>query len=943
MEQTCVSAAFGAAESASLSAVSLVGDEWVSIRAYFMEVQAAADGVALAELAGRLPQVARSLEVIRKSLMQERPQMLIPRFAPPHRAVDVYSASSVSSRSDVPVPPRGPSSLNHSSSGSNNFRNKTDTGEVSWLPPCYAFLWGEPSSTPQAGGTAAAEEELAPIGHVFLLSLCQFAKHNDPPGTRGIILRFLTRVLAEADLPRPPCMGDPPRSLLQMFPSNTVVPLMDMLRRVVAEVRPKPAGEADTVGTSSPTHTPELSTETMDEEREALLNLLCVLTERMELVPALAMFFVPEAVNDAQDVAGPEGGFDSPPTVGPHFSILQELLVYATFRQGSVQSKKRRTIYQLALRGLLSLAKCPDPQVQDYVKKQNAVALATLIGARTTLLTLCKVPYNDDTVAQLTYLCDILRFWSQLLLLSPAVAEAWEVEAVMESSFVRDTLLPLISSADDTVYAAAALVAAKTVRFVGRASSHYVSAVARAVLGARIDPLTGDPVLLPVSRDEVPPASSSTVSLLDYALLPRLAMRDDGDWRCTEVTLYLLEAVSVQEPVLFMDFALSLSISTLAEVRGSVLRRGPPSKPELASSKTPLATKDGGSAAATNTSTGKTRHADCLQQPAFDVDLSAATTSPPLDITDCFSARLRAPRGILLGTSAETVAEDILARLLLLESHVPACMLEKRQSVINRSCRGVGEDVAGPVLEGGGRGGALQATSSASPDEKVANGAPNNIWFHTGVHQSPLVGRLCEMTSQMLAAPSSVCTLLTQLWSTICILPDFRALYTLMDSDHGQLRQALMKLRDAIEEGLQHDEDVVFALASAAAAFASNARSKTEPVEVGSGKARPAEDISPISLVQDTASHLYTRTYLYSQFVQLGKSLCWVKNTVKEEFPNPGLLLALKKHRCFLEACACVEAFRMELDAAIGHVALSHNLMCLQTGKEPARRNPSPS
>ncbi|ESL06454.1 hypothetical protein TRSC58_05873 [Trypanosoma rangeli SC58] len=939
MEQICRSAASGTAESSSLSPVLVVGDEWVSIRAYFMEVQAAADDVALVELAGRLPQVERSLEVIHKSLVQERQQMVLPRLVPQSRTVDICNANSVSSRSGISMLPRGSGSLNHSSSSTNCFRIKTSTDGVLRLPPCYAFLWGEPSSTSQDEGNTAAEEELAPIGHAFLLSLCQFAKHNDPPGAQCIILRFLTRVFAEADLPRPPCMGDPPQSLLQLFPSSTVVPLMDMLRQVVSVLRPKTAGETEAMGTSSTVYTPESSTETMDNEREALLGLLCALTERMEQVPALGMFFIPEAMTDAQE-EDPERGPDSLPTVKSHFSILQELLVYATLCQGSVQPTKRCAIYQLALRGLLSLAKCPDPQIQDYVKKQTVVASATLVGARATLLTLCKLPYKDDTFSQLKYLSDVLRFWSQLLLLSPAVAEAWSVEAIMESSFVCDALVPLFCSAEDSVYAAAALVAAETMRFVGSSPPLYVAAVTRALLDTRVNLLTGNPVRLPVSCNEVPSALSSTVTLLDYALLPRLAMRDDGDWSCTEVTLYLLETFALHEPVLFMEFAFSLSITALAEVFVNALHRGLPSKPELTAVKPPLVTKAGENTAITDPSPGKVQHVDWLPQSALDLDLSAATTSPSLDTTGCFSARLRASRGILLGTHAEEVAEEILARLLLVESHVPVCILEKRQRVINRSCRSTGEEFVGFVLDGGNPGNALQENSFVFPGEKFEKGAPNNIWFHTGVHQSPLVGRLCEITSQMLETPSSVCTLLTQLWSTICVLPDFRVLYTLMDSEHGQLRQALFKLRDAIEEGLQHDEDVVFALAAAAAAFAANTKKKARSVEVGSGDTFPAEGSAPISLLHNTASRFYTRAYLYSQFIQLGNSLCWVENLVKEDFPNHELLFALKKHRGFLEACACIEAFRMELDAAIGHVALSHNLMCLQIGKERARRVP---
>ncbi|ESS64008.1 hypothetical protein TCDM_08037 [Trypanosoma cruzi Dm28c] len=937
MEQTRQGVASDTVESSSSSLVLSVADAWAGIRAYFMEVQAAVEDVALAEIADRLPHVTHSLEVIRKALLQERSQMMQTGFVPQVRKVDTYCASSVSSKSDVLISLQRPSFKNPNSSS--HFGSKTCTDGVWRLPPCYTFLWDEPLLTSHEEENAVDEEEISPIGDIFLFSLCQFAKHDDPPGARRIILWFLARLLSEGDLPCLPYRGDPPRSLLQMFPGNTVVPLVDMLRQVAARLRPKTVGKEDTMGMSSTSNTRESNTDAMEEEREALLNLLCALTERMEQVPALAMFFVPEAVTDAKEEVDLETNPESPPTVGSSFSILHELLVYATIRGEFVHPNKQQTLYQLALRGLLSLAKCPDPAIQDYVKKQTAVASATLMGARTTLLTLCTVPYNDDTNAQLTYLSELLRFWSQLILLSPAVSEAWGVEAMIESSFVHGALVPLFCSAEEKVYAAAALVTARTVRFVGRSPSFYVSAVTRALLGTHIDRLSGNPMRLTVTPKERLPSLPSTVTLLEYVLLPHLAILSDEDWSCTEVTLYLLDTIALYEPVLFMEFALSLSISTLAEVYVEALQRALQSEPKNAYGKSTTSTSDGDDTSVTNSSPDKARNAEYLQHLTSELELSAAETSPYLDVTECFSARLRAPRGIMLWTNAETIAEEILSRLLLVESHVPACILEKRQRIMNRSCRGVDEEFFESVLEGSGHSQTLQETSFASMDNQAAKKESNNIWFHIGVHQSPLVERLCEITSKMLIIPSIVCSLLTQLWSTICVLPDFRVLYTLMDSRYGQLRQALFKLRDTIDEGLQHDENVAFALASAAAAVAAKTNMNTELVDVGSQNKLLAESNLSIGSIHTTASHLYTRTYLYFQFIQLGKSLCWVRDIVEQEFPNQELLVALKKHRHFLEACACVEAFRMELDAAIGHVALSHSLMCIKTGKEHAKRN----
>ncbi|KEG11609.1 hypothetical protein DQ04_02451110 [Trypanosoma grayi] len=905
----------GGTESASPSLLSAVGNEWVRIRAYFMEVQMLEGEPDFDEICDRLAQVEHSLQVILDALLQEHTQMMPPRAVSRFRFGDRGSVSSISSKSSFFVSSQGHTPHVYYGNGG------TAEGAAR-LPPCYTFLFSDMTPPTPVDANTETEEGLSAIGQAFLLSLCQFAKHNEPPGTRCIILRFLTRLLSEVDLPRSPVMGDPPRSLLQLFPSNTVVPLMDMIRQVGVALRSK-TGRRNSLSAMSASSPSDVGKDAIDDEREAYLSLLCAIAERIEQVPALAAFFLPAMTTDSENETGQDAASASEaPSV-----LLHAFLEYITLRHGSLESKKRNDICRLALRGLLTLAKCPDPVIQDYVKKHTSAVSITLIEARTALLTLCKVPDNDDAAAQLCCICEVLRFWSQLLLLAPAVAEEWKVEQIIECNFVREALLPLFRSTDDTVYAAAAIVTARTVHAVGPMSPLYVSTVTRALLGTRVDPLTGK--LARAHTAGAHTSSSNTVSLIDYALLPRLSVESDSDWRIVNVTLHLFNTLAQYEPALFMELALSLSMSTLAEVYMSGLRPSVQRRAKPSNGATEGKVKEGNAPVV-----AKARHVDCFLQPGLEVDLSAASTAPPLDIAECFPARLRAPKGVLLWTTAECIAEDILTHLLLVESHVPIWLLEERQRVMNRSCRNVSGNLMGLSPEGE----SCTVSQATSPDPQAVDGAQNtrkNIWFHEGVHQSPLVVRLCELTSSMLSIPSDVCTLLTNLWSTLCVLPDFRVLYTLLDPDHGRLRHALLKLRDAVDEGLQHDENVAFAVASAAAALAAGNTVKAPAV----GNAAPheiitvAENKSSTGLAHNAAPHLYTRTYLYSQFIQLGPSLRWVRDVVEREFPNHELFMALKKHRVFLEACACVEAFRMELDAVVGHVALSHNLMCLQTGK----------
>lgn len=67
-------------------------------------------------------------------------------------------------------------------------------------------------------------------------------------------------------------------------------------------------------------------------------------------------------------------------------------------------------MYRFAFGAILSLARCSDKEVKKFVSNAEIqLRNSVLTSMRTTLLTLCKVPHNDESVQQMCYLIDAIR------------------------------------------------------------------------------------------------------------------------------------------------------------------------------------------------------------------------------------------------------------------------------------------------------------------------------------------------------------------------------------------------------------------------------------------------------------------------------------------------------------------------------------------------------
>lgn len=1011
--------------------VSVIQDQWLHLCDYFQRVQCANSHEERVSLVRELGIVEDSLGTILDALLTDRKQLVSTQLL--HTHMSIFGEST---HSDL-----GASSLTLAGTQSSSAANPhlrvlpaaaTFTpspmpspasgflldGALACLPPCYRFLFADahrdtlffseesakeeeeengdhtdgvgraigPQPHASTGGNATkaatkAYDDPSPIGSIFLLTLCQYAKQDEPPGVRSIILEFLVRLLQEADLPTDRAAypaGDPVLSLLQLNPPLLIVPLLDMLRKVSKALDPShtalrhgaasaSASSAFLWAGSGAGEEDQDGTFLQDAGRTQLVIFLGSLAEKMERVPALANFFVVED--------GAEGERSL-------FVLLDALLPYLTHDCSAPGWTHRRDTCRYALSAVVSLAKCPDPWIQDLVGKEGRVASRTLMAARTTLLTLCKIPENDDSATQVLFLRDVLRFWATLLTMSPSVAEDLQLAALVEKEFYFQTLLPLLQSSDTHVYAAACLVTAQVLRELNGSASVLTNGLAKALLATSIRKSSGriiphtehyesvvtddggpgkaDATATSLGQQEEAAAARHhlhpTTSFFLYYILPHLSSnpymsaeeRENSAllgysttrWSTTKATLMLVQALAENVPQVFMREVFLMDMNSLTDV----LR-----KQQGRASQSPATTSQPIAGAGGNTGVagpaGDSRMAN--------LGLWSTETSPPhLKVHDYFVKELHetAATSAALGLQAERVGEEVLTRLLRTEGNMSMEALRARQEVMSAMAQPSSCSTA------------KSAASSTRPPPPAASSsrsaspltATSNCWSHAGVQRSPLTVALCEMVQHLDATPFTVSSLVADLLVSLCVLPDLRVIYTLLDPINGPLKTALCQLRDVLHHKLSA-KGVEVTLAPTAKKGASPvAFSSVSPTRPTAAAAThpglPATTRVSLLILYDTLLQHWdaftsdeddVREEADEQVVAAGPASSAVSrdgtggevplNPQGGGFPIAALRGAIEANSNVLHACLYSEYLLAHLDAVIGYSALSQNLMYLRT------------
>ncbi|KAG5475351.1 hypothetical protein LSCM1_03464 [Leishmania martiniquensis] len=949
------------------SMVAVVQEQWLQLCDYFQRVQCANTCDERASLVKELGSVEQALSTILDALRADR-MMLQQKHLLLHRHDSALGRSFRFERApplnSVPdfrprhTPPPPPSSASCGGTGARGTAEAVTTatdirtspsaslsssclldgfhGGCSGLPPCYHFLFadGHSVSTPPPPGAeaqavsktrdaAAACEGPPPIGNVFLLTLCQYAKQNEPPGVRSILLGFLSRLLQDADAPMDRLSllaGEPAVSLLQLCPSAFIVPLLDMVRKVSRALDPANAATRPSVttlaspspSTSGVTAAPQWASDDphdgtflQDAGRTQFVIFLSTLAEKMERVPALANFFVIEEGSQERNF----------------FVLLDALLLYLTHDCSTKEWTHRRDTCRFALSAVVSLAKCSDPWIQDLVAKETRVASLTLHAARTTLLTLCKIPGNDDGATQLLYLRDVLRFWATLLTMAPSVADALRLLPLIEKEFLHRTLLPLLQSSDSHVYSAACVVVSNLLAGLQGAAPPLKVCFAKALLSTTIRKGSGrivpkkqfyevvvqDAAALTDGRAETlgqreEKAAAALhehpmTSFFTYYILPHLSSNpclseEDKEssavlgfvttrWSATKATLLLVQTLAEHVPHVFVREVFLMDIMSLSDVQLKQVARV-------------SSTDDSGR---------------CNSTDSWDT----AVAPPHLNIHDCFLSRLHsaAAAGPKVGLQPDRVGEAVLSRLLRVESNMPVTALRARQRMMSAMT---------PLRGSSSTGAMLTAESTRAAEAPAAETEPVNCWFHAGVQSSPLITTLCLMVQHLDSSPYTVSSLVADLIVSLTVLPDLRVVYTLLDSKRGPLVAALRRLRDLLQHHLE--------------------RKATEPTPTkkdrGSSGASAGTSTGASTLP-------FSIPFLYDMLVQHWDLLDPDEDAELSRTPatpdrfshdsgvhSQILRGAIEEHRNVLYACLYAEYLHAYLDAVVGYTALSQNLMYLK-------------
>ncbi|CAG9576720.1 conserved hypothetical protein [Leishmania major strain Friedlin] len=937
------------------SMMAVIQEQWLQLCEYFQRVQCANTHDERTSLMRELGSVEKALSVILDALLTDR-AMLVAN----HPALNQHShvfGGSFRSESAPPSPPESSGDMgalgraetmttathigtSPSASLSSSCLLDGVDGACLALPPCYRFLFADSHSVPipppptdergavsKTKDTAAFSNEPPPIGNIFLLMLCQYAKQDEPPGVRSVILDFLARLLQEADLPTDRSAypaGEQAMSLLQLRPSVLIVPLLDMVRKVskaldpanAAALHPTTTSTSASASTVAVTETyrwaiddPRDGTLLQDAGRTQFVIFLSTLAEKMERVPALANFFVVEDGSQERNLLVP----------------LDALLPYLTHDCSTQEWTHRRDTCRFALSAVVSLAKCSDPWIQDVVAKEERVASRTLNAARTTLLTLCKIPENDDGATQLLYLRDVMRFWATLLTMAPSVADTLHLLPLIEKEFVCQTLLPLLQSPDSHVYSAACVVVSNILADLQGSAPLLKVCFAKALLSTTIRKASGrivpnkqfyevlvqNPVTaasatrtggLAVTRGQQEEKAAASLpehpitSFFTYYILPHLSSNpclseEDKEsstllgftttrWSATKATLLLVQTLAEHVPHVFLREVFLMDVTSLSDVQ----------RKQTACA---LHTADSGGCKSAQSR-------------------GSAITPPHLNIHDCFLSSLlsAAATNPKVGLQPDCVGEAVLSRLLRVEANMPVAALRARQRMMSAMKPPCGSSSTAATAT---------ADAAKTTEAPAAAAEPANCWFHAGVQTSPFTTALCEMVQHLDSSPYTVSSLVADLVVSIAVMPDLRVLYTLLDSKRGPLVTALCGLRSVLQLHLERKV------------------AETSPIKKNTGGRGPFASTStaprPLAV---------SMPFLYDMLLQHWDLLVddeaeRTKSPVTPNHSSSGsevsaeaLREVIRKHGNVLYACLYSEYLHAYLDAVIGYTALSQNLIYLK-------------
>eukprot|EP00759_Apiculatamorpha_spiralis_P001151 PhF_6_TR1041/c0_g1_i2/m.2141 len=201
------------------------------------------------------------------------------------------------------------------------------------LPKCYEML--------------IKLDAHSPNGIVF--HVCQHAKHNEPLGVRRVMLRFVSKLLNQADLEDQPLLG---------YHENVFRPILDMVQRVAMSLSPKTVSSQVGLGDMAEQH----------EDRVAFAHLMCALCHRLDVNNTFIELFMPDPT------AAGSGKQSQQQQAQQEFVPLALLVPYITYTP--ITDEGNGELMSTVLKGLLHILRLRDPRIhQSLATTSNVIGL----------------------------------------------------------------------------------------------------------------------------------------------------------------------------------------------------------------------------------------------------------------------------------------------------------------------------------------------------------------------------------------------------------------------------------------------------------------------------------------------------------------------------------------------------------------------------------------
>ena len=752
------------------------------------------------------------------------------------------------------------------------------------LPPCYDYLLRGASSSKTSsweGASIPAGGDASQIpstgdGRDIIVSVCQYAKHDQPVGSRAVMLDFLRRLFAEVDANR----GS--RSILHVSPEYVSIPLVNMLVKVGEALDPlgppsggsQDGGSRPRAGSATPStgwnslSKPNINTTSLQNDRVKFVALLEVLCEKVEQMPSAALhFFV--AGNPGRSVSPPPPNrmtSSSPPATGAEdatlhfeeviagrlaqgrFFVLPHFLAtYATNTTAVVglSLTEREMCVERALRGFVSLAKTTSPVIQDLLIRQpqqpqqqtaagsGGFAGKTIAAAVTSVLanyivTMCKVPHDHEFPLLFNTSLHYMRFLDALTLLSPHLADSLQISALIQQHLLEQTFLPLLTSSVETVLVTAFAVLSAFLR-EAIVSEENVALVLDSLFTAGVSS-KGTIVSCCSSSSYIgdPSAASNGLerNLFASVILPKI--HDVAD-HVVASTLFFISGLIEKAPHRCLKFLFAID----GDRSPCII-----SKDYLAS-----------------------RNISVVSNGVLLINI---------DVNTLFPKRLSTQKG-LCGSSTALFNDDILARLLRIDSNCAP-----HELVTHRVRLSAGSDATIPFVCG---------TTETTHDEK-------NFFFHPPAAKAPFAMFIAEKLSNFTQNSFAVNAALTSCVIASILLPDLRAFLSLLDPSAGPWTTALRSVKRDVDTILDRDE----------------------------------------TQTQSTGAAASSSTSLLGMFQRCAQRPFFDPD---EQISDERFAAAMRASKTFVEACVCLEGFRHELMTAAGFVFVNHRMSELTQGGTP--------